>query len=270
MIVVLLAGCNQEVKIEDEDVEEVVETEDVVEIDNLSSEKTIPVEQQVLNRLNSFLLLPQIGDVKPNLTPDEEYLVLLNLVRSFPEEAVNISHSEIFHGYYDNYKMNDLQELLLKYHGFSIDFKKYANSKFDEDEKIVVQKDDVFLLSTKESTTIGNQTPIIKSLEQMEEGVYSVHFQYYTFSMKEYEEATGKKWDPAYSQFPIEKWPEEYQPYVQENPMHYFAIFIENEYGLALTYLSQKELDHNVGEEQLEGANIIDEVVEVDELEDVK
>src|SRR5690554_3407100 len=98
MIVVLLAGCNQEVKIEDEDVEEVVETEDVVEIDNLSSEKTIPVEQQVLNRLNSFLLLPQIGDVKPNLTPDEEYLVLLNLVRSFPEEAVNISRSEIFHG----------------------------------------------------------------------------------------------------------------------------------------------------------------------------
>lgn len=270
MIVVLLVGCNQEEEVQDNETEKVAETDDTVEIDNPSGENTIPVEQQVLDRLNSFLLLAQIGDVKPNLTTDGDYFVLLNLVRSFPEEAPIISQSEIFHGYYDNYKMNDLQELLLKYHGFTIDFKKYATSKFEEDEKIIVQGDEVFLLSSEESTIIGNQTPIIKSLEQMEEGVYSVHFQYYAFSMKEYEEATGKEWDPAYSQFPIDKWPEEFQPYVQEYPIHYFAIFIENEYGLALTYLSQKVLEHNVEDEVLEGTNIFDEVEEVDELEELK
>lgn len=270
MIVCLLVGCNEQSNIQENETKEVVETGDPVENDSSLTENTIPVEQQVLGRLNSFLLLSQVGDVKPNSTAEEDYLVLLNLVRSFPEEARVITQNEIFHGYYDSYIMSDLQETLLKYHGFTMDFKKYENAKFGENEKIIVQGENVFLLSPEESPTFGNQTPIIKSLEQMEEGVYSVHFQYYTFLMNEYEETAGKEWDPAYSQFPIEKWPAEFQPYVKENPTHYFAIFIENEHGLALTYLSKKVNDENIEIEELEETNVFDEIEEVEELEELK
>lgn len=209
------------------------------------------IKRQVAERLNSFQFIHLAGEVKKKQSVQSDFNTILNLTRSFPEEVSAISQGKVYNSFYEWYSPETLNKAMLKYHGFEIDFKKYVYDKTKENQNIIFDQGYVYILSADYPGLLGYQTPVVHSIEAVTENGYGVEFQYKLFETYNYEEETGKVWDVSYTNIPMEKWPDEMKAYVKLERTTYYALFVENEFGLALAYLGKEPLEKEKAEAYL-------------------
>lgn len=199
-------------------------------------------KQQVLDRLHSLPFVHSVGDIQKDESVESDFNILVSLTRSFPEEVPMIAQGKKYNSFYETYSVDAMNEAMLKYHGFEINFEKYLYDKKRENQNIIYDEDYVYLVSADYPGTLGYETPILYSIEPVADNGYAAEFRYLLFDSYKYEEETGKVWDSSYTDMPMEEWPDDMKAYMKLEPTKYYALFVENEFGLALAYLGKEPL----------------------------